>query len=91
MLLPKESDALEHLTGPRAGFFQSYFEARILPLEFFDALGTGPRRARGSLQSLHPRLRMQRSAPKGRQLVAKMADELVEVRERRFELSLFVV
>jgi len=73
------------------GFLESKLEVRVLALQLLDPLGTGARRARRRFERFHSCLGVDCPPAKGRQLVTEVTDELVEVRESLFQLSLFVV
>jgi hypothetical protein len=91
VLLPKEADPVEHLTGSTASFLETQLQIRVFALELFDPLGTGARGGRRCLEGLHSRLGVQCAPAEGGELVTEVTNKLVEVRERRFQLSLFVV
>jgi hypothetical protein len=91
VLLPKETNAIEHLTSSVPSFFKTQLQVRVLSLEFCDSFRARARRAGGRLESFDSRLSVKCAAAERRQLVTEVTDELVEIRKRRFQLSLFVV
>jgi hypothetical protein len=91
VLLAKEANPVEHLSRATARFFETDLEVGVLALELLDSLGTGARGGGRRLERLHSRFSMKCAPAKRRQLVTEVTDELVEVGESFFELSLFVV
>ncbi len=81
MLLAQKTDAIEHLPGAAAGFFEAHPQVGVLALELVDSLGACPGNAGRALECLHSRFCVQGAPAKRRQLVAEMLDESLEVRE----------
>ena len=81
MLLPEESDAIDHLLSSFACSSESLGEASVLPLEELDALRRDDSLHSRRLETLQPRFRLKRATSKGCQLVAKMFDELLQLRK----------
>lgn len=81
MLLPEEADAIENLAGSGARRFEALFQLGVFHLQFFHALGADAHAARGRIDRLDSRLRLKRAATEARQLIAKMANELLKLVE----------
>jgi hypothetical protein len=77
VLLAKKANPVEHLTGSATSFLEAKLEVRVLALELLDPLGTGARRARRRFEGFHSGLGVDRTPPKGRELVTEVTDELV--------------
>lgn len=81
MLLPEESQAIEHLAGALRRRVEPGSELGVFPLQLAhllhwkSAAANGPR---GLFELLHPRLCLQGAPTEPRQLVSQMANELVE-------------
>jgi hypothetical protein len=79
VLLPEKPDAIEHLPSARSGLFQTGFKIGVLAFQPINVLGADTFGARNALQRLHSRFGLLRPLTKRCQLVAEMADELLEV------------
>lgn len=90
MLLPEKPDAIEHLARASPGLFQTGLEFGVLALESIDVLRTHAFGAGNALQCLYSRFGLLRAATKRRQLVAKMADELLEIAKCDQRIRMFV-
>jgi hypothetical protein len=91
VLLPKKANAIEHLASSAASFFETQLQIRVLPLELFDSFRARARCAGRGLERFNSRLGVKRAAAERRELVTEVTNQLVEIRKRLFQLSLFVV
>jgi hypothetical protein len=91
VLLAKESNPVEHLPRATTRFLETDLEVGVLALELLDSLRTCARGAGRRLERFHSRFCVKSAPAERRELVTKVTDELVEVGERFFQLSLFVV
>ena len=91
MLLAQKANPIEHLSRAAASFFEAHPEVGVLTLELVDSLGTCPGCAGRAFERFHSGFGLKGAPAKGCQLVAKMLDESLEVREGGFRLRQFVV
>ncbi len=79
VLLAQESNPVEQLAGPASRRLQTLLQISILQLEPVKSLRGQPGSAGRRIDSLDSRLGLKRSSPEPRQLIAKVADELLEL------------
>jgi hypothetical protein len=79
VLLPEESDSIDHLLCPIARCGESLGESRVFPLEELNALGRDNPFHSGGFEGLQARLSLEGTAAKGGQLVTEMLDQLLEL------------
>jgi hypothetical protein len=84
VLLPEETDAVDHLLGTLASSRQALVETGILSLEELDALGGNDALDPGGFKRLQPCLSLQRTTTEGCELITEVLDKLLELRERGF-------
>jgi hypothetical protein len=82
VLLAEKANPLENLSRPLSGDLESFLEIGILMLELLDFLRAHARPTGCGFTCLKPRFRLKRATPEGRQLVAEMPNELLELLER---------
>jgi hypothetical protein len=90
MLLPEESHSIQNLASARACSVEALSEVCILTLELFNPLWIELRTARCGFDCLDFRFSLKRPAPKARELVTEMPDELLELIEC-FDVRTFAV
>src|SRR5687768_8141965 len=81
MLLSEESHPLEHVAGACGRLLEPGAERRILMLEPGHGRARDGRSIARTLELLHPRFGDQRTLPEARELIAKMADQLLQLVE----------
>jgi hypothetical protein len=81
VLLPEEPDTIDHLLSSFARGSESLGQAGVLSLQGLDALGRDDALHSRRLETLQPRLGLKRATAKRCQLVAKMFDELLQLRK----------
>jgi hypothetical protein len=82
VLLPEETDPIDHLLGAVAGRFEAAAQTGVLTLEELNSLRGDHTFDSGRLETLETRLGLQRAPAEGRELVTEMLHQLVQLRER---------
>src|SRR5687767_12663380 len=82
MLLSEESDPLEDLPRPRGGLLEPRPKVGVLTLELRHCRARNGCTVARAFEFLHPRFSDECALPEARELVAQVADELLELAER---------
>jgi hypothetical protein len=84
MLLPQESNAVDHLLRSGTRGIEAVGEPRVLFLEELNTLGGHHSLYARRLQAFDARLGLQSTAAEGCELVTKMLDQHLQLRERGY-------
>ena len=90
MLLTEETHAVEYLPRPDSCRLESAFQIFIFLLELLDSFRVHSRSSGSGVDRLEARLRLESAAAERRELVAKVADELMEL-VKGFDVRTFAV
>jgi hypothetical protein len=90
MLLPEESDAVEHLARARARRFETALEVRVFLFQLVHPFRIHAGAACRGIESLDSRFGLKSAAPEHRKLVTEVADQLLKLLEG-FDVRTFAV
>lgn len=81
MLLPEESHPVENLLRARSCRLEALLQLRVLDFQPLDAFGVDPAPAGSRLERLYTTLGLERATTERCELVAKVTNELLKLRE----------